>query len=766
MTREKDSEGTDQSNLCESILSTDKSSADKIHIDRRAQSNSCNDIPSDRTEQQSEVSTDPTQVYSIYREDDIDTLLDDDDNDNNNNNNNDDNNNKKKDHKTTGDTSSHSGNVDKTNPIHEDRGGDSRQVDVDLGEGNTETHRTIRSVREEGVTSFEVLPDDDRMTTDEELEAGKYVGQASENVGDNAFAGRSNVEAGVGNEVDSTISFEAENGEIYIEVHDASNADKTQNVYEMYEDVNVPLTDEYLREKRPNVPNFNHKTLDGKLNIAPNAVNQMEDENDDVRNLVDETTIYISDQNTVVEDFEDEGVNSQQEFADTSDEYFYDPRIFIEDTDDDDGPDMDENVIEDADEEDGLEMSNGYVIEVTEDEDSIEDVDEDIAHGLNEENAIDDTDNDIVYGTDDEMVIEDTDNEFLMDGPDGEYIEDTDEETLVHLDVPNVIESADDTYGERMDDSSVNVIYETDEEDSEGDLVNEGDNVKTERKNTLDVDNSESVPSRNEEPLLHAELTDDKKKPGHQNTVPESNNLQTDTTKPLQYDRKKDQEADDEGDESDHAKDQGKPTDCKTQCSSADGSFKSSDRKTEGDGLVRDGMKILSHGSRDDSPGALGSPDGSGFVSDGTEEEDKVVRSSASKVSDEAEVAGGSVDDGRVRGSHTNKILNVHDHISNSVPEIDPELPADQEDTKSVSPEERPPEDSQTEDQSEEEEEVEETSNLVDRVTTSPLTVCSDDAGEDNDEWVFVKFILDKIRAIIWNITVFCFVCYAGMYLF
>ncbi|XP_050712511.1 dol-P-Man:Man(7)GlcNAc(2)-PP-Dol alpha-1,6-mannosyltransferase-like isoform X6 [Eriocheir sinensis] len=94
------------------------------------------------------------------------------------------------------------------------------------------------------------------------------------------------------------------------------------------------------------------------------------------------------------------------------------------------------------------------------------------------------------------------------------------------------------------------------------------------------------------------------------------------------------------------------------------------------------------------------------------------------------------------------------------------ELPADQEDTKSVSPEERPPEDSQTEDQSEEEEEVEETSNLVDRVTTSPLTVCSDDAGEDNDEWVFVKFILDKIRAIIWNITVFCFVCYAGMYLF
>lgn len=50
-------------------------------------------------------------------------------------------------------------------------------------------------------------------------------------------------------------------------------------------------------------------------------------------------------------------------------------------------------------------------------------------------------------------------------------------------------------------------------------------------------------------------------------------------------------------------------------------------------------------------------------------------------------------------------------------------------------------------------------------ISVQLFSLLQDEAG-DGDDWDLLGKILDKIRTIIWNITVFCFVCYAGMYLF
>lgn len=58
-------------------------------------------------------------------------------------------------------------------------------------------------------------------------------------------------------------------------------------------------------------------------------------------------------------------------------------------------------------------------------------------------------------------------------------------------------------------------------------------------------------------------------------------------------------------------------------------------------------------------------------------------------------------------------------------------------------------------------------SNLMDRLPISSLTVCSDDdAGDEHDIWAVPRQILDKIKTVIWNITLFCLICYAGMSLY
>ncbi|KAK8376581.1 hypothetical protein O3P69_009892 [Scylla paramamosain] len=112
--------------------------------------------------------------------------------------------------------------------------------------------------------------------------------------------------------------------------------------------------------------------------------------------------------------------------------------------------------------------------------------------------------------------------------------------------------------------------------------------------------------------------------------------------------------------------------------------------------------------------------------------------------------------------------------MSQSVPSSEEELPADPDGLKTLSPEERPLEDSQTEDQSEEEggggketrvSPVQElVNNLMDRLPISSLTVCSDDdAGDEHDIWAVPRQILDKIKTVIWNITLFCLICYAGI---
>ncbi|MPC09574.1 hypothetical protein E2C01_002189 [Portunus trituberculatus] len=38
-----------------------------------------------------------------------------------------------------------------------------------------------------------------------------------------------------------------------------------------------------------------------------------------------------------------------------------------------------------------------------------------------------------------------------------------------------------------------------------------------------------------------------------------------------------------------------------------------------------------------------------------------------------------------------------------------------------------------------------------------------DDAGDKHDVWAVPRQILDKIKTVIWNITLFCLICYAGI---
>ena len=653
-----------QANLDEPNVSSDQNCIDNVHIGVGIQSNSCNKIHNDMAEQRSKVSETMAQVYENDKEEE--------------------------EYEST----------DHTNNPNSELYSTSKDND---NKGINDEYDSVRNDEELGLGNIESIPDDG-MVNDEKIDSVRNS-MKQDILDENKFIGVTNVgiDEDDNNNDDERIS-EADNVDDQRDYEDIS-----QTFYETDEDINIPLDVEYLDSKEVKISDFDNEDLVSNLIIDENT--RDEKMNDEEISLDDKNTIYVDDEYFVEyidDDIKSDGENgvSNIEDVDEFNDYFYDPRIVIDVTDDENYHDF-ENDIEDTDDENIPLINNEYINDV------------------HDENVIEDNDKIVFSDTHDENGIEETNDNILIDEFDHEYTIENNDEKLVDVDHANIFHDTDD---ENMNESTnVNIVHETDDGNLSTNKVegNESNNLnEVKSKNVGDKDDDDIVTHRNEKPML--DMNTKEPAGGGENIVPNSDHLQaTDITKPAEHDEVVVAANDEryegentlrsEGDDNNNLEAERKHTSCEMHCSTVD----TSDSDANDGELMNDKVNMINDNNDDDN--------GDLFVIDSAadsvlslkdDDDDK-----ANTVIKKTRVVSNTVDDVEEEltpiqtkdivddikssnsNSYTSNTVNVHDCINNSVPEIDSELPEDQQqELKTITPQEIPLEHTPTEDSSEEEE--------------------------------------------------------------